>query len=99
MKCLSLVSYSILINGDPYGFISPSRGIRQGDSLFPYLFIMCVEALSTMLLAAEQSRSITGVPIARGRVCLNHLFFVDDSLLFCKANTSECSHLHSLESL
>jgi hypothetical protein len=93
MNCITSVSYSVLLNGDPYGYILPTRGIRQGDPISPYLFIMCAEALSAMLQAAERCRAITGVPIARGRVRLNHLFFADDSLLFCKANSMEWSRL------
>lgn len=85
-----------MINGDLHGCIFPTRGLRQGDPLSPYLFIICAEALSAMLLEAERSQAITGVPIAKGRVRLNHLFFADDSLLFCKANTSEWNRLKAV---
>jgi hypothetical protein len=84
MNCITSVSYSVLINGESYGSILPTRGIQARRSHLPYLFIMCAEALSAMLQEAERNRAVTGVPIARGRVRLNHLFFADDSLLFCK---------------
>jgi hypothetical protein len=58
-----------------HGHITPTCRIRKGDSLSPYLFIMCVEAFSAMLQNAERRCKLTGVPIARGRVGLNHLFF------------------------
>jgi hypothetical protein len=94
--CFRSVSYSVLVNGKPYGHFIPSCGIRQGDPLSPYLFILCAEALSALLHHAERTRVITGVPIAKGRVRLNHLFFADDSLLFCKANMVEWEGLHQI---
>jgi hypothetical protein len=96
MVCVRSVTYSILINGRPFGRIFPSRGLRQGDPLSPYLFILCAEALSSSLRNAERARKITGVPISRGGIRIHHLFFADDSLLFCKANSRELSQVESI---
>ena len=49
METVTTTSYFVLINGDPRGFINPSRGIKQGDHLSPYLFLMCAEDMSAML--------------------------------------------------
>ena len=49
MRCVSTVSYSIKINGKPRGSIIPSLGIRQGDPLSPYLFLLCAEGLSALI--------------------------------------------------
>lgn len=49
MKCIKTTSNSILINGDVHGFFSRRRGLRQGDPIFPYLFVICLEYFSRML--------------------------------------------------
>lgn len=75
MKCINSLSYSILINGEPNDRIIPTRSLRQGDPLSPYLFILCVEPLSSLLQQVERFGDLTGIPIARGRLRLSHLFF------------------------
>ena len=89
MECISTVSYSILINGEPHGYIKPSRGLHQGDPLSPYLFLLYVEGLHSLLQRAKNAGDIHGVSISRSGPKLTHLFFADDSLLFCKATTNE----------
>jgi hypothetical protein len=96
MSCIRSVTYSILINGQPQGLITPSRGIRQGDPLSPYLFILCAEALSSLLQSSAREGRILGVPLSRGGTRINHLLFADDSLLFCRANIREWSHIQAL---
>ena len=65
MQGMSSSSYSVLINGEPWGFISPSQGIKQGDSLSPYLFLFCVKGLSALLRKPlKQKRSRESTPTA-----------------------------------
>ena len=54
MMCVITLSYSILINGEPKGKIILSRGLRQGDLISPYLFLLCAEGLSAMLRKEER---------------------------------------------
>jgi exonuclease III len=65
MMCLRSVSYSVLINGEQCGYFTASRGIRQGDSLSPYLFLLCAEGLSFLLRKAMVEKKIKGVAASR----------------------------------
>jgi hypothetical protein len=97
MKCIRTVSYSVLINGQPHGHIHPIKGNKTREiPLSPYLFLLCAEGLSHLLCKAEQERHITGVAIARRGPKINHLFFADDSVLFCKANAKEWEKIQVL---
>ncbi|KAF5442453.1 hypothetical protein F2P56_035108 [Juglans regia] len=71
MKGVESVSQSILVNGIPQPYFKPSRGIRQGDPLSPYIFLFCAEALSSLMCHVELSGAINGVPIKREPILLN----------------------------
>ena len=96
MKCLTSVTYSVIINGSVHGSIMPTRGLRQGDPLSPYLFLLCAEGFSALINEAARSQLLNGISICRGSPRINHLFFADDSLLFCKANGTECNKLKEI---
>ena len=89
MSCVTTPSFSILINGKPFGMIHPSRGIRQGDPLSPYLFLLCAEGFTALLNKAESEGRIKGISICRGAPKVTNLMFADDSLLFCQASRDE----------
>ncbi len=96
IECISTVSYSILVNGEPHGNIHPSRGLRQGDTLSPYLFLLCAEGLHSLIKKAESSDDIQGISLCRGDLKITHLFFADDRLLFTKATTTACDKIQSI---
>jgi hypothetical protein len=87
--CISSSSFSILINGSPFGDFSPGRGLRQGDPLSPFLFILGAEVFSRLMFKAETEGILKGLRIARNCPAINHLLFADDLLIFGRATNTE----------
>ena len=96
VQCVSTVTYSFLINGSPRGRVTPSCGIRQGDPLSPYLFILCSEVLSGLCNKAQEEGSLKGIRVARGTPRLNHLLFADDTMFFLRASKENADALSKL---
>ena len=86
MICVKTVSYSIIVNGEPKGLIHPTRGIRQGDPLSPFLFLLCTEGLHSNISKVENDGTIRGFSLGRRSPRLTHLLFADDSELFFLSN-------------
>ena len=96
MECISTVSYSILVNGEAKGIIAPSRGLRQGDPLSPFLFLFCAEGLDAILRKSAREREIEGFSLCRNGPKLTHLFFTDDRLIFYRSTLEECQKIQTL---
>ena len=65
MRCVTSVKYHVLFNGQPRGNITPHRGLRQGDPLSPFIFILCTEALVSLINHAENHGKRTGMHVSR----------------------------------
>lgn len=65
------------------------RGIRQGDPLSPYLFILCAEGLSSLIRSYESKKWIHGCRVAQGAPVISHMLFADDSYIYCRATVEE----------
>ena len=89
MNCISTTSYSILVNGEPKGDIRPSRGIRQGDPLSPYLFLISSKGLNHQIQKAAADDLIRGFSLCRSGPKITHIFFANDTLLFCQAEMGD----------
>jgi hypothetical protein len=96
MLCVRTVTFSVLINGTPTTSFRPTRGIRQGDPLSPYLFIICAEVLSGLLSNGQDRGNIHGISIARNAPPISHLLFADDSIIFCRANHNDAANLRAI---
>ena len=81
MALVTSSSFSILVNGSPSEVFSPSRGLRQGDPLFPFLFILMMEALGRSIKQAKAVGKIKGLLLSENGQALTHQQLVDDTML------------------
>lgn len=84
--CLSSTRMSVLINGAPTKEFSPHKGVRQGDPLAPYLFIMVAELLSRLLSKAREAGWIEGIQVSSDSEAMTHLQYADDTVLIIQNN-------------
>ena len=70
-----------------------ARGLRQGNPLSPYLFLICAECLSASIRESVEQGALKGIAAYARGPAISHLFFVDDSLIFCRATKENCSTL------
>jgi hypothetical protein len=97
--CVSTVHFSVIVNGSPTGFFDSMRGLRQGDPLSSLLFLLIMEVLSTMLRRTEEGIFIRGFQAGNGRaagngLCISHLLFADDTIIFCDADPEQLLYIH-----
>lgn len=92
MLCVNTVSFDILLSGKSVAKFTPKRGLRQGDPLSPYRFIVVADVLSRMLIDMESQGAIKGIKLARTYPVLTHCAFADDSMFVLKVN-SEIANL------
>lgn len=85
-----------MLNSQPHGFISPTRGLCQGDPLSPYLFLLVIKGLHALFQKGEEDGDIRGVSLCPAGPQISHLLFADDSLVFCRATISECVKIQTI---
>lgn len=83
------MTYSVLINGSFTSFIQPKKGLRKGNPLSPFLFLIGVKGLLTVLRRRGEQGSPHGMWVVPGGTQISHLFVADDAAIFCKATKVE----------
>lgn len=86
-ECITSPMFSINFNGQPAGFFKGQRGLRQGDPLSPYLFVLCMQIFTELLNRAVQDGKVA-YHTRCSRLQLTHLCFADDLMIFSEAKIS-----------
>lgn len=85
MGCVRTIYFQVLLNGVPTEIFYPHRGLRQMDSLSPYLFILCTKVFSTMITRAIEMWTLHGLKVCPKAPLISHLFLVDDNIIFTRS--------------
>ncbi|XP_061998871.1 uncharacterized protein LOC133716160 [Rosa rugosa] len=93
MHCITSPSFQVILNGDLSDKFSAGRGVRQGDPLSPYIFVLCMEKLSHLIHSATEVGQWKPIQSSQSRPLVSHLFFADDIILFAEAFTTQAKVL------
>lgn len=96
MACIRSAHFSIMFQGSGDGFITPTRGIRQGCALSPYIFILCMNILTALLQHEQRQGRIQGLQLSRNAQPLTNLMYADDLLIMGSAHPQEVRRMHEV---
>ncbi|KAK1678101.1 hypothetical protein QYE76_038949 [Lolium multiflorum] len=96
MRCVTSARYAVKVNGALTSPVVPSRGIRQGDPISPYLFLLCTEGLSCLMQKKEGLGELPGLRNGRQGPSISHLLFADDSIFFARSDPRSVETLKSV---
>jgi ribonuclease HI len=91
MQCVTTVQYSVRLNGHVLDTFTPTRGLRQGDPLSPYLFLLVADGLSRLIQKDVEDGILSELKICRRAPGMSHLLFADDSLLFFQGSIQQAT--------
>ena len=99
-SCIFSAKFSMLVNGVSAGLFPSTKGLRQGDPLSPYLFVIRMEVLDVLIRRAVEGGFLSGCNSrggSRSPLNISHLFFVDDTIVFCEARKKGASNSLKLD--
>ncbi|XP_071704857.1 uncharacterized mitochondrial protein AtMg01250-like [Rutidosis leptorrhynchoides] len=96
LTCLKSASISILVNGSPTKEFKLGRGVRQGDPLSPFLFILATEGLNLLTKFAVSNNLFNGVEIGNDKIPISHLQYADDTIFFGSWSAGNLDNLMKL---
>ncbi len=94
--CLESASVSVLVNGSPTREFLPRKGLRQGDPLAPFLFLIVAEGLAGVTREVEEKKLIDSLEVGKDKVKVNMLQYADDTLFFSETNTKSIFNLKAI---
>lgn len=96
MCCVSTVTMRVLWQDTLTESFKPTRGVRQGDPLSPYLFVLCMERLGQLIHQEVEDRHWKPFPMSARGPYLSHLFFADDLVLFGEASERQMENMREI---
>lgn len=96
MACVSFVEYRVRFNSNEIEPFQQTRGLRQGDPLSPYLFLLCAEGLLALLSHEEERGNLHGIHVCRDSPTISHLLFADHSLVLMRADATNTNTLRGI---
>jgi len=94
--CLESASVFVLVNGSPTREFFPRKGLRQGDPLAPFLFLIVAEGLAGVARVVEEKKLINNLEVGKDKVKVNMLQYADDTLFFCEANAKSVFNIKAI---
>lgn len=79
-ECISTAKANVLVNGCSSGEFSLERGIRQGDPLLPFLFLVSAKGLNLLAKRAVKRGMLKVAELGKNKVCISHIQYADDTL-------------------
>jgi hypothetical protein len=96
IECVSTMRYSVRFNNMPLEHFHPTRGLRQGDPLSPYLFLFVSDALSKLVQHEVDNGRLNELHISRRGLGISHLLFADDTLMFIEAKEEQATRVKAI---